>query len=223
YEKTIEIYSKIPFIIKNKLKLSIPDDYYLELSNRYTGIYYWLFYWDKKYATNELKKNGFKTWEKAAMSALRRYQLVYEMYNLDVFKTHTKNHPSVPLKEYNFIWFYWELSILYDNVKRSNNQKHGLTKDNHYKQMKKCIDDYENFENIEYIGIKENELFDKFDIFLEGLAKETAIKYPDFDAQFFTPYNKAQRSENSYGKKHQVLKSTKPTQDKRGRKPGWEK
>ncbi|MEO1558095.1 MAG: hypothetical protein AAFS12_00225 [Cyanobacteria bacterium J06632_19] len=218
YDKTLKLYSNLPALARH-LKRNIPEHFYRILIDKYVCISIWLNRWDKKISVKDLKKSRFKSSEKKALTTLHRYKIVYELEGLGILEKQTLLHPNLPLISHNFVWFLWELSILLGEIDRGNKQKTGILKSNYYIECKTYIDNYEDFEKLETTLIKESELLNNFDSYFQALVKQTAIDNPDFDQEYFRPYTKALRRENSHGKKNEDLHTIKPpVKNKPGRK-----
>ena len=224
YETTLQIYKYIPNLLII-LDYEIPRPYLNALCEKYLASSQWLYHLYNRYGTEDLKTSFLKGYEKTAFSSLKRYELIYELCNLKIFKNQTSIHPEIPLTERNLIWLLWEISIVINDINEGNKQSNGIVKKRFYEETKKYIDTLNNLEdNTELKNIFTSELIFKLDEYLNGLAKTVARKNPEFDKKYFKPYTDALTSENSYGKKNQKVVTPKPAKKRKpGRKGHWEK
>lgn len=237
YETALQLYKYIPQLL-TYLKYDIPEHYLIALCEKYLALSQWLYLWHKKHNTKKLKNNILKNYEKSAFVSLKRYEVIYELYNLGIFDIHTYNHPELPLTDHNLIWLLWELSIVINDINKGRNQSKGLTPSVFYEKnreyindLKEVIDKYQLTCDSQYIDNPElqiiftSNLVYKLDEYLQGLSKTVAKKNREFDKHYFTPYTEALTSENSHGKKACTKKEMKlvtynpQVKNKPGRRP----
>lgn len=197
YLIAIEIFKLIPSYAE---KIGIPINETIEniTFRNYNAIGIWLEHWHLKKSTRELKINNSVNWvEKEAMLTLKRYELIYELYNLKKVYFH-----------HNLIWLLVEINILCEKYQCESGSKEQI-----YRHLKNRYNYMGNLERVNEDGtknppeyyVKDEDLLEHLENVIETTAYNVACENPDFDKHYYKPYIKAAKSANSYAKKNLYL------------------
>lgn len=177
-----------------------------KIKNFYEGQSVWLHYWNEKESTQDLKDSNIYWCEKFALTNLRKYEMIMEMYN--------RNCGFEDIPSHNIAWILCEFSKF---LKAINCPAENITQ--LYKSSKQYIDNLSNFSKVPD-SYKMTNYFEEFDELINSKTRNLAEKDTDFDKNYYKPWVTASRSSNAYAKKEklELIGATAPT--KPGRKLG---